>query len=163
MNTIIIDPPDNHFILSFRNISAVVKINRKTGDIIWVLGGGEKDDFSLSNEQCFFGKHAITKEGNTLLLFDNHNWSKTDEDNKVRIKRYELDEKNKKIVAYREIILPFSAIGMGSVERTKQNTYLIGTGTYSASIAFEMDVNGYILWRLNLKDKRLPNYYVHKY
>ena len=88
---------DGNILFSLRYLSAVVKINRKTGDIIWILGG-------KLNQFKFFGEHPeneplyfsnqhnvnILPDGN-ILMFDNG------DDHSPRYSRaveYKLDEKN---------------------------------------------------------------------
>lgn len=70
-NAIVIDPKDNNFLCSYRDLDAVLKIDRETGDIIWTLGG-VNDDFGLTDEQLFHRQHnvTLTDEGD-ILLFDN--------------------------------------------------------------------------------------------
>lgn len=70
-NSLVIDPADNNFICSFRNLDAVLKIDRETGDILWVLGGTD-DEFGLANAQKFHRQHnATVLEDGSIMLFDN--------------------------------------------------------------------------------------------
>jgi hypothetical protein len=63
---------DGHLVVSARNTSAIYKINRKTGKVIWRLGG-KKSDFSMGKGTQFGFQHdARVQEGSrTLSLFDN--------------------------------------------------------------------------------------------
>ena len=76
MNSVAIDY-DGHIIASSRQQSAVTKINRQTGDMIWNFGG-EKNQFQLLNDADGISYQHFVRpvEGkpNTYLLFDNGNW-----------------------------------------------------------------------------------------
>jgi hypothetical protein len=63
---------DGHLIVSARNTSAIYKINRKTGKVIWRLGG-KKSDFSMGKGTQFGFQHdaRVHEGGRTISLFDN--------------------------------------------------------------------------------------------
>ena len=74
MNAIEIDE-DGHILVSCRHLSAVLKINRQTGGIIWQLGG-KKTDFTFVNDPLgrFNCQHSVSRTGhNRYLIFDNGN------------------------------------------------------------------------------------------
>ncbi|MCL8006952.1 aryl-sulfate sulfotransferase [Gelidibacter japonicus] len=62
-----------NYIISFRNLSQIWKINGTTGDLIWKVGGLD-GDFEIPDELVFAGQHDIrfNDEGN-LVLLDNGN------------------------------------------------------------------------------------------
>jgi len=82
-NGVVHDPRDDSFIVSFRHQDAVVKIDRQTGEIIWILGdpagwGEEWQQYLLQPEGELtwpYHTHApgLTADGN-LILFDNGNY-----------------------------------------------------------------------------------------
>ena len=49
VNAITIDPTDNNLVISSRNTSACYKVDRKTGRVIWKLGG-KHSDFRMGRE-----------------------------------------------------------------------------------------------------------------
>lgn len=62
-----------NYIISFRNISQLWKINGKTGKRIWKLGG-EDSEFEMLDEAVFSGQHNVRlNENNELVLLDNGN------------------------------------------------------------------------------------------
>lgn len=69
---------DNSVLLSVRHQNWIVKIDRETGDVIWILG--DEGDFDLTNfdrgagNEWFYAQHSpqIQADG-TLLLYDNGN------------------------------------------------------------------------------------------
>ena len=78
------DPRDDSLLISFRMQDAVVKVDRKSGDVVWILGdhAGWKQSFQsklltpIGEMNWFYHQHMpqITPEG-TLVLFDNRTWS----------------------------------------------------------------------------------------
>jgi hypothetical protein len=69
VNSIAVDV-DGHLVISARNTSAVYKLNRKTGDVIWRLGG-RRSDFAVDPGAGFFYQHdARPQPDGSLTLFD---------------------------------------------------------------------------------------------
>jgi hypothetical protein len=61
---------DGNLIVSARNTCAIYKIDRKTGDIIWRLGG-KKSDFKMGPGTTFWWQHdARRRADGTLTLYD---------------------------------------------------------------------------------------------
>lgn len=65
---------DTSFLLSCRHFDEIVKIDRRTGDIIWRLGG-KHNQFAFVNDTLRFSHpHTIRKlENGDILIFDNGN------------------------------------------------------------------------------------------
>lgn len=62
--------PDNTLLISMRNMCAIYHVDKKTGNIIWQLGG-RKSDFSLGRNAAFSWQHdARHRPGNRISLFD---------------------------------------------------------------------------------------------
>jgi hypothetical protein len=71
VNGITIDPTDNNLLISSRNTCAIYKVDRKTGRVIWKLGG-KGGDFHLGAGVRFWFQHDITLHpGGVLTIFDN--------------------------------------------------------------------------------------------
>lgn len=123
-NSITIDPKDNNFIISNRNLDSVLKINRKSGKIMWTLGG-KNDDFNLSKDQQFARQHYayLDLKGN-ILLFNNNNPEK-----KTNIMQFALDEKNHKVTDFNKYEFgdKFSAF-CGDVQQISKDLFFIGWG-----------------------------------
>lgn len=148
LNSIQIDPVDNNIICSFRHLDSIIKLDRKTGKILWILGG-KKDQFGLSDEQKFSHQHyaRITKN-RELTLFDNGN-----KNQKSRVLKFKLDEDNKKVLEYTDYTLEnrFSPAA-GSAELLNKDYFLIGWGIgdfTKLENASEIDfVNNKKVWQL---------------
>ena len=123
-NSMEIDPADGNLICSFRNISAILKIDRKTGDILWVLSGAG-DEFGLAEEQKTSNQHyaRIAPDG-CLTIFDNNVKNR-----KSRVLKLTLDETRKTVTDYRQYHSGdrFSVV-CGSAVNLTGNVFVIGWG-----------------------------------
>lgn len=127
-NSIEIDPKDNNLICSFRHVSTIVKIDRKTGNILWKLSGNG-DEFGLTDAQKTHGQHYVrlTKDG-WITVFDNHNCP---EGGKTRIVKYKIDEQNKRLVDFVEYHDGmYTTLACGSAIKIDDNAdvFVIGWG-----------------------------------
>jgi hypothetical protein len=70
INSIEVDPDDN-FLISAKGTSAVYKVDRKSGEIMWRLGGKESD-FEMGPGTRTVSQHdARRQEDGTITIFDN--------------------------------------------------------------------------------------------
>jgi hypothetical protein len=68
-NSIDVDT-DGSLLISARNTSAVYKVDRTTGDIVWRLGG-RKSDFAMGDGATFGWQHDVRRRADgTLTIFD---------------------------------------------------------------------------------------------
>lgn len=72
-NSAVIDPSDNNFVVSFRALNAVIKMDRDSGEIIWVLGG-KGDNFNLSEDAQMIGQHDAWAFGDGVYTIFNNNF-----------------------------------------------------------------------------------------
>ena len=163
INSVIIDPKDNNLIVSFASISQIIKINRKTGEIIWRLGG-MNDEFNLDKEYLFWGQHtlSLTPDG-YLMLFDNQSsyfMPMTTGDKNLqtltdsRILKFKLDEKNKKVLETIAITTGPETKSLGSAYQTKKDTYIISLGKNKMVKKIQINEYGYQrnIWELTIKN-----------
>ena len=125
MNSMVLDPYDSNLILSMRNLNQIVKISRKTGEILWRLGG-RNSDFPLLPDQCFFGQHNVSVygPGPTLLLLDN---GVTPNRPQSRVMEITLDVKEKRVVRCTTTKLAGKKVEtQGSVEIVGDNYFVCG-------------------------------------
>jgi hypothetical protein len=104
LNSMYIDQRDGNIIVSMRSLSTIIKFDRKTGEVIWKLGG-HGNEFtgldSLANAEAilFLYQHdakyvdkSVSGNESTISLFDNEtNFN----ENLTRILVLKLDEKAK--------------------------------------------------------------------
>lgn len=137
LNSIDIDDRDGNIICSFRNLDAIVKINKETGNNIWVLGGNS-DEFNLSSEQKFSGQSSVRyiDEGDILIFDNSTNYNPYNSEQEAneqgsgipRIVRIKLSD-NKNLVDYKEFSM--NRVGgevKGSVQFIKDSSYLVSWG-----------------------------------
>ncbi len=66
---------DGNLLASFRHLNAVVKINRTTGAVMWILGG-KSNQFTFTNDAGFSGQHDIKGQlDGSFSILDNANTS----------------------------------------------------------------------------------------
>jgi hypothetical protein len=100
LNSIDIDPADGNFVVYFRHLSSVVKIDRQTAQILWTLGGKE-DQFGLTADQAFAMQHHVrVHPDGTITVFDNGNGVGGLPAHQTRIPSFMLDEVNHKVTAF---------------------------------------------------------------
>lgn len=147
LNSTFIDPKDDNLICSFRHLDAVIKIDRTSGELMWILGG-ELDEFGLSDEQKFSCQHyAYFDQGGTLILFDNGNLfdnetlTITNETN-TRILEFDLNEEEKKVIDFKSFEVPgITSFAMGSAQKLDDSHYIIGWGYRNSGAAMFSEIN----------------------
>lgn len=161
-NSIKVDPNDNNFLVSFRNISSVLKIDRENGEIIWSLGG-KKDDFNLTKKQKFGYQHSIYfNTDGSMMLFDNgDNRIKLGIKTESRIVKMKLNEKEMKLDEYKAYTLPnVYSMAMGSVQTMdlENNIFLVsyGSGIFKQGPVAMIDFNNNkTLFQLDLEGSKM--------
>lgn len=153
LNSVLIDPKDGHLLLSGREISSVVKIDRKTGKVLWILGG-KGDEFNLKPEQFFIGQHTLSwADEDTLMLFDNnatHSFNRTNKPFPAalspvsRILTFTLNQKDKKVIDFKALPLSYQSGAMGNVYKTPFG-FVVGYGDHRPEAVHLLDANGKIL------------------
>ncbi len=116
---------DGNFLVSFRHLNSIHKINRQTGAIMWRLGG-EQSDFTFANDGGFSGQHDIRRLPNgEISLFDNAN-----EGTESRGITYSLDTVTWIATKTSEFLYPGSLSGtaMGSYRIYDDGTEILGYG-----------------------------------
>ena len=124
LSSMSIDPVDNNLVCVFKNLDAVIKIDRKTGSLLWILGGSG-DQFKLEDTQKFSKpSYAGVDQNGNLIVFDNGV-----DKQQTRIVIMELDSKNKKIRSYSEYpASPYYVNNMGSAQFVGAQCVLVGWG-----------------------------------
>ena len=127
-NSIEIDYDEN-LIISNRRSSEIIKINRTSGEIIWIFGG-PLNEFEISDDSLngFSKQHDARRLDNgNLLLFDNGNQHQPPIS---RVVEYQINEENKTASLVWEFYHPdqFLAISMGSSQRLANQNTLINWG-----------------------------------
>jgi hypothetical protein len=129
---------DGDILFSMRHLSSIIKINRQTGNIDWILGG-KQNQFSYINENepnapnYFSFQHDIRVLPNgNITLFDNGTQHTPPYSRGVE---YKLDEQNKTatlVWEYRHSPDIFASAN-GSVQRLENGNTILGWGQASAT------------------------------
>jgi hypothetical protein len=118
---------DGNLLISNRNTSDIIKINRQTGDIIWRLGG-KANEFNFTNDVGFANQHDIRRLANGhITLFDNGNMHVPVYSRAIE---YAINEQTKEVTRswqYPEDTSLFSPF-MGSAQRLENGNTIIGWG-----------------------------------
>jgi hypothetical protein len=71
VNSIGIDPSDGNLVISGRNTWAFYKVDRRTGAVLWRVGG-KASDFAVPKEAHFAFQHDVKpRPGGVVTIFDN--------------------------------------------------------------------------------------------
>ena len=119
---------DGNFLISFRHTNSIYKIDKATGNIIWILGG-KANHFTFINDDGFSGQHDVRRLSNgNISLYDNGNMASG-----VKASRaieYKLDTVNMtatKVWEYK-YTPPFYAFAMGSFRTTTNGNRILNYG-----------------------------------
>jgi arylsulfotransferase ASST len=137
LNSIDVDT-DGHLLVSARHTSAVYKIHRKTGAVIWRLGG-TKSDFAIDPDASFAFQHDVRRHPDgTLTLFDN-NAAAPNSKAGSRGMRLALDMKAKRASLVQEWKPADGRTGwaMGNVQQLPDGGVFVGWGTDGSFSEFD--------------------------
>lgn len=143
--------PDGNLIVSARNTWAVYKVNRKTGAVMWRLGG-KRSDFAMGRSTVFAWQHDARAhgKGNVISIFDNGAAPKVEPQSRAIV--LALDEKRRRAtLLHRYVHRPNALLAhfMGSAQLLGNGNMLVGWGAEPYFTEFAPD--GSIVF-----DARLP-------
>jgi outer membrane protein assembly factor BamB len=158
-NALTIDPNDGNYLVSFRNLDAVIKLDARTGAVLWQLGGVQ-NQFTIIGDPLggFQGQHfvRVLDDGN-LLFFDNGLHHAPAESRAVE---YRLDTQAMTatlVWQFRHTPAIFTPV-VGSVERLASGNTLVAFA--NAGVVDEVTPDGSVVWegRLLLNGATLGAY-----
>ena len=131
LNSIGVDG-DGNLVVSARHTSTVYKLDRRTGEVIWRLGG-KKSDFELGAGASFSFQHdARTHADGTITIFDNGAWEPNGVVDQVsRPLRLALDSDamTASLARVYQIADPRLAVAMGDTQLLPDGGAFIGWGS----------------------------------
>jgi hypothetical protein len=148
INSVDVDEDEN-LIVSARRTSAVYKIHRETGQVIWRLGG-KRSDFEMGEGARFAFQHDARRHPDgTITLFDNRGEDMGEPSRAVALK---LDEGAMNATLAKEYVHPdrFFAIFQGNIQALPGGNVFVGWG--SAPYLSEFSREGMLLF-----DARFPD------
>jgi hypothetical protein len=134
---------EDHLLISSRNTCAVYKISRKTGEIVWRLGG-RKSDFEMGPGTVTAFQHDARRHPDgTISTFDNGNVNKVEQSRGIVV---EVDEDAMSARLAREYTHPDELLceTQGSVQVLPNGNVFVGWG--SEPIYSEFDRDGQLLF-----------------
>src|SRR5438552_4085878 len=142
---------DGNYVASFRHMGEITKIDRRTSEIIWRLGG-RNNQFAIMNDPLggFSAQHSVrVLDNGNLLLYDNGLRHSPLESRAVEY-RLDTDAKTATMVWQYRRVPPVFTPFLGSVQRYQNGNTLIAFST--ANLIVEVDPSGNPLWEgvLNL-------------
>jgi hypothetical protein len=147
INSIEVDNDDN-LLVSSRTTSAVYKIDRKTGEVLWRLGG-KKSDFGMGEGTRTAYQHDARRQPDgTLTIFDNGNVNEVEQSRGIEL---ELDEEAMRATLVREYTHPDKVLAatQGNVQVLENGNVFVGWG--SEPVLSEFGHDGELLF-----DARVP-------
>lgn len=135
INSIAVDPENYDLLISCRSIG-LIKLDRETGEIIWIMGRGRNDISGMTEEQTGLYQHDVRYlEDGSITIFDNSGGV----DSTSRVCRYWIDEDTLKLEDFEEYTTEYKSTSMGCAGLVDDDTdtYLICYGGGIADFAFE--------------------------
>ena len=128
MNSIDVDPLDGNLIISARNTSAIYKLDRKTGQVLWRLNG-RSSDFQLGLDAPFMYQHdARMHTDGTLTLFDDGPSASSADSRGLRL-GLDFGAMRADVLQQYHHPTPLAASAMGNAQILPGDAVLVGWGT----------------------------------
>jgi len=150
---------DGNLLVSARHTHAVYKLDRKTGEVIWTLGG-KGSDFKMGKGAQFRYQHDAQRlKDGRLQIFDN---AASDFDKKgvaqSRVLRLDVDEKAKTAEVAQEVTHPgkLLAFSQGNSRVLPNGNLFVGWG--SVPVFSEHSADGKLLWSAKLPAPTYQSY-----
>src|ERR671913_546460 len=143
INTIEIDF-DGNWLISAKGTSAVYKIDRKSGEILWRLGGKESD-FEMGKGTRFASQHDSRRQSDgTITIFDNGAPPQVHEQSRTIVLELDMDEMSATLV--REYTHPKELLStsQGNAQILPNSNVFVGWG--SAPYISEYSKDGELLF-----------------
>lgn len=148
---------DGNPIISTRRFDALVKVDKETGGIMWVMGTNQLNQFEFVNDPLngFSGQHHATVLPNgNILMFDNGN---RHDPPMSRAVEYEIDTENMTATLVWSYTDGRFTSTLGSVQRLENGNTLIGWGTAAPGTpnVTEVTEDGEVVFSLTLPDSQV--------
>jgi len=149
INSIDVDH-DGNLLVSARNTCAVYKVDRKSGEVLWRLGG-KKSDFEMGEgTRTAFQHDARRHQDGTITIFDNGAHPKVHQKSRAIV--VELDEERIRAILARTYTLPQEILStsQGNAQHLPDRNVFVGWG--SEPFVSEFSYDGEVLLYGRLPD-----------
>ena len=147
---------DGNYLVSFRHLSEVTKIDARTGAVIWRLGGVRNQFLFIGDTLKFSLQHGVRRLANgNVILFDNGNGHNPQFSRAIE---YHLDETNYTATAvwtYRPAPDVFS-FALGLAQRLGNGNTLVTFGT--PGTVHEVSPTSNLVWTLTVP----PGFWIYR-
>lgn len=132
---------DGNLLVSGRHTWTIYKLDRRTGEVIWRLGG-KRSDYSLTRDARFTWQHDARRvDDRTITVFDNGFDGKTKSESQSRGVVLDVDSTRRTVRLRRAYLHPEALLAdaMGSVEVLPDGHILVGWGSKPYATEFTAD------------------------
>ncbi len=129
---------DGNLLISARNTSAIYKVDRSSGSILWRLGG-KRSDFSVDSAARFWWQHDARPHGSSVIsVFDN---AGVDKEKQSRGLVLSVDEGAKRVGLKQQFLHPAGFISgtLGNVQLLDDGGAFVGWGSQNYFSHFGAD------------------------
>jgi hypothetical protein len=140
VNSISVDPADGNLVISGRNTWACYKVHRRTGEVMWRLGG-KRSDFDVAPRARFAFQHHVTAHpGGTFTVFDNEG-GPPDEAAQSRALVLAVDQPRRTVTLRRRLVHRPAVLSpaLGSVQQLDDGHLFVGWGDSSYFTEYDAD------------------------
>jgi Arylsulfotransferase (ASST) len=133
--------PDGNLLVSCRHTWAIYKLDRRTGEVIWTLGG-KRSDFRMGDGAQFAWQHHAVLDGQgTMTVFDDGSDGPTKTEKRSRGLVLGFDDARRRVWLQRAYVhpKPLLAAAMGSVQILPNGHVLVGWGSQPYASEFSAD------------------------
>jgi outer membrane protein assembly factor BamB len=146
---------DGNYVVSFRSLGQILKLNRETGEVVWRLGG-LRNEFTFANDplEGFSAQHSVRVLPNgNILLYDNGTRHQPAESRAVE---YALDTTAMTatmVWQFRHQPVIYTS-SLGLVQRLRNGSTVVGYDLIGRVL--DVDAAGGIRWEAELKVDAKP-------
>lgn len=129
INCLAIDPSDGNLLISSRNCWTVYKVDRRSGQVMWRMGG-KHSDYDVPSAARFAFQHSVTAWPNgTFTIFDNESGPPV-EAHQSRALVLAVDQPGRKVSLLHQYdhAPPVLSMALGSVQLLPGGDYFVGWG-----------------------------------
>jgi hypothetical protein len=131
--------PDGYLTISARRTSAVYKVDRATGEVVWRLGGKESDFEMGEGTRTAFQHDTRRQEDGNITIFDNGAHPQVHEQSRAILLR--LDEEEMSATLLREYASPEKVLStsQGNAQLLSNGNVMVGWGSAPCFSEFSRD------------------------
>ena len=155
--------PDGNFLISARHTNAIYKLNARTAQIMWRLGG-KRSDFTMNGSSRFISQHdARLQADGSITLYDNGGPPKPGRDS--RALWLNVNEQDRTVSVRRAYHFPnggVKAFSQGGMQRLPSGDVFVGWGG-SVPYFTQFTGGGTVVWHGHFDPKGDDSYRAYRF